>query len=465
MFGLIVRVRRLRYKVVDLLSPLRRRVLAERDHAVSILRSPRAQAVRGASSLRPSGACSSGSPGIVGIPDLKIGIFIPSFLKGPGGAEKVAGQVANVLSEAGSTVELLCRPPAGQPPTYAVNEAVRIRLLSEQDDRQLEPLRRDRFDLIVCFGMAHFYRRVPHIAQVLEAPFVIQECTNPGLMTDLVRGFSDSRSEEDAYWLRQAVLAHASAVRFTNPGYAASVVEQVRPFVYAFFNAFRDPLDGHDESDIQPAKKLICVGAFKNENKNGLAALAAFCGFSRRHRDWSLFLYGVNNYRGDIARLLKNNPQASVRDEGVTRDIQRIYRDAYALIIPSYEEGLPNVVVEALSHGVPCIGFKDCKAVAHLINHGENGLLVERKDPEALEHALEVVANIDARRRMSVGARKFAAEHFNFESWRRDWLQMIGNAANGVNNQFTEQLPIARDEHKDEAVQWTRLLASFRAVA
>ena len=150
--------------------------------------------------MRPPGASSIGSPGAKGFPDLKIGIFIPSFLKGPGGAEKVAGQVANVISEAGSTVELFCRAPVGHPPTYSVNESVRIRLLSEQDDRQLERLRRDRFDLIVCFGMAHFYRRVPHIAQMLEAPFVIQECTNPGLMTGLVQKFSDSRSEEDAYW-------------------------------------------------------------------------------------------------------------------------------------------------------------------------------------------------------------------------------------------------------------------------
>ena len=428
------------------------------------LRSPRAEVVSSSSSVRPPGASSIGSPGAKGFPDLKIGIFIPSFLKGPGGAEKVAGQVANVISEAGSTVELFCRAPVGHPPTYSVNESVRIRLLSEQDDRQLERLRRDRFDLIVCFGMAHFYRRVPHIAQMLEAPFVIQECTNPGLMTGLVQKFSDSRSEEDAYWLRQAVLAHASAVRFTNPVYASSVVEQVRPFVYAFHNAFRVPADDRAESDKQPAKKLICVGSFKNDNKNGIAALSAFCAFARRHYDWSLFLYGENNCAGDVARLVKKNPQAIVRDEGVTRDIRRIYGDAHALIIPSYEEGLPNVVVEALSFGVPCIGFRDCEAVAYLINHGENGLLVDREDPEGLERALEAVVDIEARQRMSVGARKFAAEHFNFESWRQDWLQMIGNAANGLNNQLRGQRPIACEEYNDEAVQWTRLLESFRAV-
>jgi len=391
--------------------------------------------------------------------ELKIGVFIPQFMDGKGGAEKVAGKLADLLARSKASVNLVCRPPANASPSYPLDPRVRIHHLIEKDDQQVAKLRGERFDLLVCFGMPHFYSRVAHISRLLDVPFVVQECTNP---RNLAFGLKDAhvcRSDEEAFWLRQAVLAHAAAVRFTVPAYAEQVVRDVKPFTYAFYNALVSPGARRDSGDL--SKKIVCVSALKNDNKNGMAAVNAFCRFTSRREGWSLHLYGPNNYRRELAMVTRRFPEAAVIDHGIVHDVDEIYGDAYALIIPSFEEGLPNVVVEALSYGVPCIGFSDCSGVKQIISHEETGLLVDREDPESLDAALARLADPDFRRDLSINAARFAKEQFRPEAWEANWLRLLHNAANQLNNESRPQFPVARNSGDPRAARWSHLLDTY----
>ncbi|MGR8920298.1 MAG: glycosyltransferase [Gammaproteobacteria bacterium] len=447
------------YRIADWVLPERRHAMRQRRSAIAALAArpgrtlPRRAAV-------PELFEATGESAVVG---LRFAIFIPSFLRGQGGAEKVAGQVAAVLADAGGDVDLFCREPTGPPALYSVPAAVDFRLLDERDDEAIRAWRSRDYDLVIGFGMAHFYRRIATIAELLDAPYVLQECTNPAAMTRLLERRSDAHSKEESYWLRQAVLAQAAAVRFTTPGYAATVEPDIEPCVYPFYNAFRHLEAASRGAAADPARRFICVGAMKNINKNGIAAIRAYChgGFEE---DWELTLYGQNNFSGETERTLQRWPNARVRDAGVERDIEAIYADAWALVIPSYEEGLPNVVVEAFSFGVPCIGFSDCAGVQQLIRHGESGLLVDREDPEQLTAAMRAIADPATRERLAAGARDFAARYFNYETWRRNWLRVAHNAAHGLDRRGDPAVPVARrGDHT--AGRWLGLLETYRAIS
>lgn len=60
---------------------------------------------------------------------------------------------------------------------------------------------------------------------------------------------------------------------------------------------------------------------------------------------------------------------------------------ARVLCLPSHNEGLPNVVVEALASGVPTV-VTDVGGLAEIVQDGVNGYLVPTGDPKALAHAL-----------------------------------------------------------------------------
>jgi glycosyltransferase involved in cell wall biosynthesis len=60
----------------------------------------------------------------------------------------------------------------------------------------------------------------------------------------------------------------------------------------------------------------------------------------------------------------------------VTQAIHEEYRLAEAFVIPSRYEAFGLVTAEAMSHGLPVVGFADCPGTNELIDHARTGLLV-----------------------------------------------------------------------------------------
>jgi glycosyltransferase involved in cell wall biosynthesis len=83
-----------------------------------------------------------------------------------------------------------------------------------------------------------------------------------------------------------------------------------------------------------------------------------------------------------------------------TRNLAKYYLDSDFLVLPSRWEGFPNVVAEALSHGLPVIGFHSCAGIPELIITGVNGYVCEGDMDEftladGIDQALEM--NFDTR--------------------------------------------------------------------
>ncbi len=73
-----------------------------------------------------------------------------------------------------------------------------------------------------------------------------------------------------------------------------------------------------------------------------------------------------------------------------------LYRSAWTLVMPSVElkngrrDGIPNVVVEAMAMGMPCVGSR-AAGLEEIIIDGVNGMLSEAGNPASLADAIEVV--------------------------------------------------------------------------
>ncbi|MEZ5775678.1 MAG: glycosyltransferase [Hyphomicrobiaceae bacterium] len=392
----------------------------------------------------------------------RIAVFIPGFLSGAGGAEKVAGQVAHLLGRAGAKVDLLCRPreEPGPFPYSWDDRIVQVRPIREYVAEDVAALGPGRYDLAICFGMPGFYTRIPWVARMLGCPFIIQECTNPAAMQQALKLSSLLQSDREAYWLRQSVLSEAAAIRFTVPAYAETVEPGNRGAAYAFYNAFVRP-GSEGEAAGTPARRIICVGGMKNANKNGMAAVTAFADFAGGRTDWRMHLYGVNNFRSEMTALAEARAPGQIVDEGIVRDVERIYGDAWGLMIPSFQEGLPNVIIEAFSYGVPCIGFADCPGVKDLIVDGVNGFLVDRGEVGALTRALAALAEPATRARLSANARAFADEALTVERWESNWLNMVGRVL--VQQAGREEMPQGNGLPGTPArhAVWRRLLDTY----
>lgn len=76
-------------------------------------------------------------------------------------------------------------------------------------------------------------------------------------------------------------------------------------------------------------------------------------------------------------------------------DLGADYLSADILCMPSRWEGFPNVVAEALAHGLPVVGFYGCSGIPDLVVDGQTGVIapgIDNSDSlkQALVHAVEL---------------------------------------------------------------------------
>ena len=98
-------------------------------------------------------------------------------------------------------------------------------------------------------------------------------------------------------------------------------------------------------------------------------------------------------------------------------DVEKIklFRSADIFVYPSYHEGMPMAVIEAMACALPIIATK-VGGLPDLVYPGLNGLLVPAGQPDQLAKAIhQVVVNPQMRHSMQMGSFRLAQENFDIE--------------------------------------------------
>lgn len=73
-------------------------------------------------------------------------------------------------------------------------------------------------------------------------------------------------------------------------------------------------------------------------------------------------------------------------------EIEKLYRAADVFILPSKSEGMPNVVLEAMASGLPCVATR-VSGIRELIEEGKTGFTFAVNDVQGFHHALLNILN------------------------------------------------------------------------
>jgi glycosyltransferase involved in cell wall biosynthesis len=142
-----------------------------------------------------------------------------------------------------------------------------------------------------------------------------------------------------------------------------------------------------------------------NEGFRTGAVLLAVGPQSREDKD-GVFLQGLKE-------IAEGHPDL-VRIVGHTDHIETYFQAADFFVLPSTNEGMPNVVLEAMSSGLPCV-TTNVSGCGDLIQEGRNGLMFQPHDPEGLGEALKKLAQNNGNR-LGVNARHFVETNFSLNS-------------------------------------------------
>jgi glycosyltransferase involved in cell wall biosynthesis len=143
----------------------------------------------------------------------------------------------------------------------------------------------------------------------------------------------------------------------------------------------------------QDAKTKIILNVGRlDPQKDQAILIEAFSGLAGRYPDWQIRILGEGNLRPQLeSRIHQLGLKERVHLPGIIRDIESEYARAHIFALPSRYESFGLATAEALSRGLPAVGFADCPGTNELIADGRNGILVKVRTAPELAAALETL--------------------------------------------------------------------------
>jgi len=167
---------------------------------------------------------------------------------------------------------------------------------------------------------------------------------------------------------------------------------------------------------VVPAEsnRLVCVGRLCEE-KGQILLVKAVETLFREGRRFELILVGEGEHRKPIEELIsKTNLAGHVTISGwaTAEEVRREILKARALILPSFAEALPVVIIEAMSLGRPVLSTY-VAGIPELVVDGETGWLFPAGSEEDISCAIRecLDAPIDRLRAMGIAGRERALRH------------------------------------------------------
>jgi colanic acid/amylovoran biosynthesis glycosyltransferase len=165
----------------------------------------------------------------------------------------------------------------------------------------------------------------------------------------------------------------------------------------------------------QETFEILCVGRLTPAKGQHLL-IDAMDRLARQGRSVRLRLVGsgpdeasLRNHAGRLA-----SPMTIIFEGAVNQDrIRSIYASANVFCLPSFAEGLPVVLMEAMAMQIPCVST-NIAGIPELIRNEIDGLLVPASDLDALTEALARLMDLgELRNRMAASGRARVLEHYN----------------------------------------------------
>jgi len=173
---------------------------------------------------------------------------------------------------------------------------------------------------------------------------------------------------------------------------------------------------------------ILCVGRLDDPRKNVTLLIRAFHRLVAAGDCASrLLLAGASRPDAEALQLISRLGLGGRVDIEVLPDrhrLRELYRHAACFALPSDEEGLGLVLLEAMSCGAPVVATR-CGGPDGIITSGTDGILVERDDEEALSVALATLLKDQGlRSRLASAGRSTAVSRYSLQATGQAFLDL-----------------------------------------
>lgn len=353
-------------------------------------------------------------------------IVTVGYFSGFGGAERQIIMLSNALAKHGHTVHLIALADSNI--KYKVSEKVIIHNIAEREGR---PRVLSRFLL--------FKKELTEIAPDITINFIFQSAYFSALLPKSITGKVVYSERSDPYdraysglmrLIRIVCVERIDGFVFQSKGARDFFSRNVQERSIVIHNPISQGCLDFCNYDEMQSKKIINVGRL-HPQKNHELLIRAFKMIAGSNSDWNLYIYGD----GELYDYLKNLIEefdlvGRVFILPSTDDIYRILANSSIFVLSSDFEGMPNVLLESMAIGLPCIST-DCRpgGAREIINNGLNGIIVPRFDVTELANKMDwLIQHPKEAKMLGQNARLIRNNHTSshiYEQWNTFLNQLV----------------------------------------
>lgn len=175
------------------------------------------------------------------------------------------------------------------------------------------------------------------------------------------------------------------------------------------------------------SKRLISVGRLSLE-KGFMDLLKIFTFIHKDYPEWHLDIIGDGAEKNKLQEFIKEHKLEDAVTLHGFRDkeyIDKMLHDSSIFLLTSYTESFGIVLIEAMSHGVPCIAFDSAEGARELIDSGYNGYLIKNRSYKAfLKKVSDLIDSKDERKRIGKVARG-SVKQYTCDIVKNRWFDLI----------------------------------------
>lgn len=179
-------------------------------------------------------------------------------------------------------------------------------------------------------------------------------------------------------------------------------------------------------------KRLISVGRLSPE-KGPQDLVRIFNLLSKKHPDWHLDIVGDGTEKKSLEDYIKKHKlEDNITLHGFQRKeyIDKLLHKSSLYLMTSFTESFGIVLLEAMSHGIPCIAFSSAEGAREIITSGKNGYLIKNRNTAAMIKKIEdLMKKDDVRKEIGKEARK-SMKPYTKEVVAEKWLKLLEKKVN-----------------------------------
>ena len=291
-------------------------------------------------------------------------------------------------------------------------------------------------DIIIFLGASTFVIPI-FVARLLSRPPILIATTSE---TGMIR-YSSTRTNMNLYSIPSYVVAFienlnwslANTIIVYSPNFikewnlerhARKIKISHRHFVNTSLFAITKPIDRRTNS-------IGFVGRFSKEKgiENFIEAASILL---KAGENIDFFIYGSGEMRDGIETYISQNgfdEKVHVIGWVPHKELSKYLNDLKLIVIPSYTEGLPNIMVEAMACGTPVLAT-DVGSIRDFIIDGKTGFILPNNNPESISDNILRAINYPALKVISLNSRSLVEAEFTYSAAIKRWSSIL----EGINN-------------------------------